>query len=187
MINSKSYGIAGILIILAVLFSARAAVVTPTLELRSEANGLLLTNKLKSGDWNSAVLKLTLYEGKEKKDLPFTTQITDTADRIKVSASGAGWLWTTEFQRRGVLVYGESIFTNNCDRELWIEPGLSAAIEFTSTPKYFWDGFGKVRNLDSQPIERRGIKGLVLEHVGSKELPFPATAVFGPGGGLQLA
>lgn len=186
MINSKSCGTAGIFIILAAVFSIGAAVVTPTLELKSDADGLLLTNKLKSGDWSTAALKLTLHEGKEQKNLPFTTRITDAADSVKVSATGAGWVWATEFQRRGVLVYGESTFTNNCDRELWIEPGLNAAIEFSSVPKYFWDGFGKVRNLNSKPLERRGIKGLVLEHVGSKELPFPATAVFGSNGGLQL-
>ena len=163
---------------LAFAMTARSATLsTPTVELKADAGNLMLWNRVMPREWASADLALTLFEGKSKRQLAGETTVTELPNGIRVSVISHSWRYTVDFTRRGEVIHGQAQFANLSKQELWIEPGLKATLGGKRKPMAFWDGFGKVREIQEQTVSRKGIKGLALEHVGSKELPFPATAV----------
>lgn len=163
-----------------------AAVSTRTAEMAPQGSGMTLKNKLAGRDWKNAVINMTLFDGKSGKYCAEKAVVTDLQDKIKVEFKGADYTYTTTFTARGDLIYGEAAFVNNSKVEKWIEPGITAKIAFTKNPTVFWDGFGKTRNIGTKALKREGIKGTVLEHIGSKELPFTAGAAFTGKGGMHL-
>ena len=167
--------------------ASAAGLSTPTVELKADSESLTLLNRVASGEWTSADLHLTLYEGKKNKSmLAGETKIADAPGGIRVSVNGQTWRYTVDFSRRGEVIHGRARFVNLSHEELWIEPGLKAVFGGEANPLALWDGYGKVRPIQKKLISRQGIKGLALEHVGSKELPFPATAVLFPESSLHF-
>ncbi len=165
---------------------AYSAVTTPAIKLQSSGNNLEVISKLPGGDWEKASVKMDIFDGKSGKYLTGKTQTSDLQDKVIVKFSGSDYNCVTEFTALGEMIYGKMSFTNNSKVDKWIEPGLVAGITFTRAPEIFWDGFGKMRKIGKKPIERKGIKGLALAHIGAKELPFPAAGVFGKKSGFHF-
>ena len=157
--------------------SLTAAVTTPSAELKPAPDGLTLVNRIAPDEWSTASVTLPVYEGKSGKLLTGDLRIIDRADGIRVELIEENWRYEVDFTRRGELIYGKAKFTNSGKEEMWIEPRLCAVAAGETAPVSFWDGFGKVRAISNEPVSRKGIKGLAMEHIGSKELPFPSTAL----------
>ena len=164
-----------------------AAVITPVAELRTGSDSLILVNKVAPEEWRTAKVTLPVYAVQHRKDLVGELKFTDLADGVRMELVGENWRYTVDFTRRGELIYGKAVFANSGQGEMWIEPELRAAVDGAAAPVAFWDGFGKVREFkNGRPVSRRGIKGLAMAHVGSKELPFPASAVLFPKSALHF-
>lgn len=168
------------------LLPVYGAVTTPSVKLQAVGNKMELVSQLPGGDWQKAELKMEIFDGKSGKFLSDRAQITDMPGKVIVQISGKDYTYVTEFSARNELIYGKAVFTNNSKEEKWIEPGLKAKADFSKTPEIFWDGFGKTRKIGKTPLERKSIKGVTLEHIGSKELPFPAAGAFGKKSGIHL-
>ena len=166
--------------------SLPAAVTTPVAELKPAPDGLTLVNRVAPDEWSTAHVTLPVYEGKSGRLLTGEIRIVDRENGLKVELIGDSWRYEADFTRRGELIYGQAKFTNSGKDEMWIEPRLCAVFEGETAPAAFWDGFGKVRTVSSEPLIRKGVQGLAMEHIGSKELPFPATALLWPGSGLHF-
>lgn len=161
-----------------------AAVTTPYVKLDAGKNQMLLTNRLDDPSWKKALLTPFMYDGKSRQYAPVSLKITETDNTLGFVWSTEQWDYTTGFSARGKLILGESTLTNKTEQELFLEPGFTAKADFS--PSLYWDGFGKMRKIGREPLERNGIKGKMMKHIASSAIPFSGSAVMNEKDGLHL-
>ena len=146
-------------------FGASAAVTTPTVKLAPAGEVMKLT-PTDNAAWKEALLTPFMYDGKAKTFADVQLQISETGDTVSFKWENAKWRYTTRFFARGKLIVGESELTNLTGEELFLEPGFAAKVTLDSKPGIYWDGFGVMRKIGKEKIERKGIKGKLMKHIG---------------------
>ncbi|MBE6378351.1 MAG: hypothetical protein E7051_05980 [Lentisphaerae bacterium] len=155
-----------------------ASVSVRTAELSVDNGKLVLKNKI-GGDWKSAPLTMSLYDGKAKKFIKLPSpEISENNGKITVVYKMPDLTWNLTFSARERVILGESVFVNKGNEELFIEQIFSLAPDWKNKKLNLWDGFGSSRPVTNGPVSREGIKGAVLKHVASSAIAFAATAVF---------
>ena len=169
------------------LSSAFAAVKTDNVKLEVSSGKLILTDLLENTSWRTAQLTPFMYDGKTKKFAKLINAVcTDEKDAVVLTCSDKEWKWKTRFTKRDRLILGESEITNLTGKELFLEPGFTAKINFLEKPQLFWDGFGVMHPIKNKKLSRKGIRGKLMQHVSSSAIPFSAVAAMTSKSGLQL-
>lgn len=161
------------------------AVKSNSAELTIQNGQLILKNLQSAPEWNSVPLELKLYEGKSKKFLTLKKcEIKENADSIVVGYNYGNCRIDLTFSVKNRVILGKGVLTNTGKKQLFPEVIFSA--KMAEKPNRFWGGDNATLEIGNEMLDRSGIKGRALKHIGAARQPFPLGAVAGKRHSLYL-